>query len=547
MRGGKRLIYPPPFFPTIILQRIKLRKNQRTMTGSNKAASSKYRPYFHLSPPVGWMNDPNGLFYDSFAKLYHVYYQYNPNGTFWDQPLYWGHASSKDLLTWEHHDPALSPERDNEGIFSGSVVVDSNNTSGFFDESTPQAQRIVAIYTNNAPGLQTQEIAFSKDGGYTFGKYSGNPVLDVQSDQFRDPKVFWHATTQKWVMTLAKSQEYAIQIFTSKDLKKWHFASNFARKGLLGFQYECPGLFQIKVENPKHEDSAERWVMVLAINPGAPMGGSANQYFIGDFDGNTFTSDDEASRFMDLGNDFYAFQSFEEAQGKAIGLAWASNWQYANRVPDADGFRGFMSSVREYSLRYAKVNPECEQLILCQKPFYPKALTVKDTFSMAACSFNGTKTVSTAFQNSTGLCDIDLSFAVDTTLLNPMVDDATMELKILSDKSDEAITVGYDFSTQQFFVDRHTSSAFQHSNKFFREKWSAYIEPHKLTSDGKSEYHIYAVVDSSVLELYFNDGAYAATHTFFFAEGKPSNLELTVSSKKEVFHVSSLVVKELTP
>ncbi|KAG1554563.1 hypothetical protein G6F50_012977 [Rhizopus delemar] len=219
------------------------------------------------------MNDPNGLFYDKKVKIWHLYYQYNPNDTIWGLPLYWGHATSKDFVNWEHHNVAISPENNNE---------DPN-------------QRIVAIYTNNIPDSETQYIAYSLDGGYTFIKYENNPVINVNSTQFRDPKVFWHEETNQWIMVVSKSQEYKIQIFGSPNLKNWKLHSNFT-SGYYGYQYECPGLIKVPIEN----SNKYKWVMFLAINPGSPMGGSANQYFIGDFDGYNFIADDYQTKFMDL-------------------------------------------------------------------------------------------------------------------------------------------------------------------------------------------------------------------------------------------------------
>lgn len=212
----------------------------------DKVSSS--RPLIHYSPNYGWMNDPNGLFYDKKDKIWHIYFQYNPNDTIWALPLYWGHATSKDLINWQQHDLAIGPENDNEGIYSGSIVIDYNNTTGFFNSSIDPEQRIVAIYTNNIHNLETQDIAYSFDGGYKFIKYKNNPVININSSQFRDPKVFWHEETNKWIMVVSKSQEYKIQIFGSTNLINWKLHSNFS-SGYYGYQYECPGLIKIPIEN----------------------------------------------------------------------------------------------------------------------------------------------------------------------------------------------------------------------------------------------------------------------------------------------------------
>lgn len=513
--------------------------------------SSIYRPLVHLTPPVGWMNDPNGLFYDSYESTYHVYYQYNPNDTIWGLPLYWGHATSDDLLTWDHHAPAIGPENDDEGIYSGSIVIDYNNTSGFFDDSTRPEQRIVAIYTNNLPDVETQDIAYSTDGGYTFEKYENNPVIDVNSTQFRDPKVIWYEETEQWVMTVAKSQEYKIQIYTSDNLKDWSLASNFSTKGYVGYQYECPGLFEATIENPKSGDPEKKWVMVLAINPGSPLGGSINEYFVGDFNGTEFIPDDDATRFMDTGKDFYAFQAFFNApENRSIGVAWASNWQYSNQVPDPDGYRSSMSSIREYTLRYVSTNPESEQLILCQKPFFVNEtdLKVADEYKVSNSSLTVDHTFGSSFANSntTGLLDFNMTFTVNGTTDVTQKDTVTFELRIKSNESDEAIALGYDYNNEQFYINRATESYFQRTNQFFQERWSTYVQPLTITESGDKQYQLYGLVDNNILELYFNDGAFTSTNTFFLEKGKPSNVDIVASSSKEAYTVDQLTVRRLT-
>jgi beta-fructofuranosidase len=252
------------------------------------------RPQVHFSPAVNFMNDPNGLFY--YNGTYHLYYQYNPTGiTAGNQ--HWGHATSDDLYHWHNHPIALSPESPDEGIFSGSAVVDVDNTSGFFGNQSSSNPGIVAIYTLNTPSKETQNIAYSTDGGYTFTKYSGNPVIDVNSNQFRDPKVIWHADTKKWIMAVALPTKFSVVFYTSSNLKTWEEASTFSHQGWLGIQFECPNLVEVPVHNSDQQDSGEtKWVLVVSVNPGAPQGGSFTQFFPGEFDGTKFTPEDNAAR-----------------------------------------------------------------------------------------------------------------------------------------------------------------------------------------------------------------------------------------------------------
>lgn len=279
------------------------------------------RPQVHFSPPTNFMNDPNGLFY--YNGTYHMYYQYNPTGnTAGNQ--HWGHAISTDLYHWHNKPIAISPESSDEGIFSGSAVIDVNNTSGFFGSQPTGNPGIVAIYTLNTPSTQTQNIAYSTDGGYTFTKYSGNPVIDINSNQFRDPKVIWHAPTSKWVMAVAKPTSFTVVFYTSSDLKSWTQASEFSNQGWLGIQFECPNLVEIPLHNSDQQDSGKtKWVLVVSVNPGAPQGGSFTQFFPGEFDGTKFTPEDNAARWVDFGKDNYAMQFFY-GTSKTLGVGWVS-------------------------------------------------------------------------------------------------------------------------------------------------------------------------------------------------------------------------------
>lgn len=282
--------------------------------------TERFRPDYHHTPAYGWMNDPNGMFYDEITKTWHLYYQYNPYGSKW-QNMTWGHSTSKDLIHWEHQPNAIRP--DGLGaIFSGSCIVDHNNTAGFGRDA------IIAMYTS-ASEQQTQSIAYSTDGGYSFTPYVGNPVLTADVPDFRDPKLFWCEKTGEWNVVLAVGQE--VRFYASRNLKDWRYLSSFGKGyGAHGGVWECPDLIELPVRGTKET----KWVLLLNINPGGPYGGSATQYFVGDWDGQAFTCEHREPRWMDYGKDHYAAVTFANApDNRHVAIAWMSNWQYANDVP----------------------------------------------------------------------------------------------------------------------------------------------------------------------------------------------------------------------
>ena len=296
----------------------------------------KFRPAYHHSPVYGWMNDPNGLFYKD--GVWHLYYQWNPYGSQWEN-MTWGHSTSTDGLHWTPQPTAI--EADALGaIFSGCCVVDKNNTAGFGNGA------IVAYYTS-AGARQTQSMAYSVDGGQTFTKYAGNPVIVSDVPDFRDPHIFWNEEAGFWNMVLASGQE--MSIYSSKDLKQWKHESNFGLTyGNHSGVWECPDLMKLPVDGT----GEQKWMLICNINPGGPFGGSATQYFIGQFDGHQFVCEDqpEETKWMDYGKDHYATVTFDNApDGRRVAIAWMSNWQYANQVPTMQ-FRSTNSILRDLSL-----------------------------------------------------------------------------------------------------------------------------------------------------------------------------------------------------
>ncbi|KAB2340200.1 glycoside hydrolase family 32 protein [Actinomadura rudentiformis] len=276
--------------------------------------SETYRPQFHFTPEKNWMNDPNGLVY--YKGEYHLFYQYNPNGNSWGD-MSWGHAVSPDLVHWKELPLALSHD-DKEMVFSGSAVVDWNNTTGFGTKTNPA---MVAVYTSayKNGGKQAQSLAYSTDRGRTWTKYEGNPVIDIGSKEFRDPKVQWYAPTKSWLMTVSLSTEHKVQFYSSKDLKDWKLLSEFGPAGATGGVWECPDLFPLAVNGDKNNI---KWVLVVNINPGGIAGGSAAQYFIGDFDGEKFTAEDKGTYTPPAGTVVQDFESTDFGTWTTTGTAF---------------------------------------------------------------------------------------------------------------------------------------------------------------------------------------------------------------------------------
>lgn len=314
------------------------------------ANREKFRPIYHHTPVYGWMNDPNGMFYKD--GVWHLYYQWNPYGSQWEN-MHWGHSTSRDLIHWEAQPMAFEPDWLGS-IFSGSCITNGND--------------VVAFYTS-AGHHQTQSMAVSKDNGRTFTKYAGNPVLTSDKPDFRDPNVFWYEATKRWIMILAVGQE--MQIYSSADLKDWKYESSFGQEyGNHGGVWECPDLFPLTQTTRQQASQTTKWVLLCNINPGGPFGGSATQYFVGQFDGHKFTCESmpKVTKWLDYGKDHYATVSFYNApDNRRVVLAWMSNWQYANQVPTKQ-FRSANSIARDLGLfthgeeTYVSVVPSKEML-----------------------------------------------------------------------------------------------------------------------------------------------------------------------------------------
>lgn len=364
------------------------------------ANREKFRPLYHHTPLYGWMNDANGLFYKDGE--YHLYYQHNPYGSVWGN-MHWGHSVSRDLVHWEHLPEALA--RDTMGhIFSGSSVVDLKNTAGYGDGA------VVSFYTSASDkNGQIECMAYSKDNGRTFTKYEKNPVLtpfDGLKD-FRDPKVFWYEPEQKWVMIVSADKE--MRFFSSKDLKDWTYMSAFGNGyGVQPSQFECPDMVQLPVDG---DGNNKKWALIVNINPGCLFGGSATQYFVGDFDGTNFVCDTkpEVVKWMDWGKDHYATVCFSNTGDRVIAVPWMSNWQYANIIPTQQ-YRSANALPRELTMYsegkdiYLAVNPVKELDALRKEAKEIPAFTVESGKEF---------TIDTLFAANDGAFEMDIELAAN--------------------------------------------------------------------------------------------------------------------------------------
>lgn len=463
-----------------------------------------HRPLYHHTPAYGWMNDPNGMFYNNGE--YHLYYQWNPYGSQWEN-MHWGHSVSRDLIHWENCPAVLAPD-DLGTIFSGSSVVDKDNTAGF------GAGAIVAFYTS-AGKKQTQSIAYSTDNGNTFTKYHGNPVIIGDVPDFRDPNVFWNEELGKWNLILAAGQE--MRIYSSADLKNWTYESSFGKGfGNHGGVWECPDL--MKVSSP--DGKTEKWVLVCNINPGGPAGGSATQYFTGSFDGRTFTCDSkpETTKWLDYGKDHYAAVSFDNApDGRQVLVAWMSNWQYADRVPTQQ-YRSANSIARDLFLfndggeTYVGSAPSQEYLKLRGKK------TLHKSFSA------GRKAFTAQLPDDDGTCEIKIS-------LDP-AENSKLQFTLNNDKG-EKVTVEYDSSTDTLSMNRHESGTTGFSNEFACRTAAPVL--------GGTLKELRMFVDKSSIEIFANGGRTVMTNIVFPSEPYKS---FTIESSKKT-KVKSLDIYDI--
>ncbi len=489
-----------------------------------------YRPNFHFTPKNAWMNDPNGMFY--YNGYYHLYFQYYPDSNVWG-PMHWGHAISTDMVTWTEKPIAIYP--DEKGyIFSGSAVVDLENTSGFGSLKNPP---IVAMFTyhnpekekSGEPGVQSQGIAYSLDEGLTWTKYESNPVIEFPSlKDFRDPKITWDNIHKQWLMVLAAGDKTIF--YGSNNLKEWKMLSDFGKSiGAHGGVWECPDFFPMLIG-----DSDEyKWVLLLSINPGGPNGGSATQYFVGDFDGKTFVLDESFSKDMDgqkglwidYGRDNYAgvtWSNISETDGRKLFLGWMSNWQYANKVP-TEKWRGSMTIPRELSL--IKNNGHYR---VTSQPVRELQNYVSKTIKKDILHIKDKKTV-LVDKSSVDLSSLDIRF----TLKNLKKDVYTFSL---SNSSNNSISFGINKKENYFFIDRKKSGNLSFSDAFAKQ-----ISKAPFTEDF-DKIDVRVIIDKTSIEVFYNNGKTVMTEIFF-----PEKPMQTFSVNKENFNftIEALTINQL--
>ena len=456
------------------------RKNIKNAESFDTTNREQYRPLYHHTPAYGWMNDPNGMFFKD--GVWHLYFQHNPYGSQWEN-MTWGHSTSTDLIHWTFQGDPVQPDAWGS-IFSGSSVVDKNNTAGFGENA------IVALYTS-AGENQTQSMAYSTDNGKTFTKYDGNPIITSNVPDFRDPHMFWNEDIKKWNMILAAGQQ--MNIYSSDNLKDWKFESSFgAEYGSHGGVWECPDLMKMKVRGT----DKEKWMLVCNINPGGPSGGSATQYFVGDFDGHKFTceSKPEVTKWMDYGKDHYATVTFDNApNGRHVALAWMSNWQYANQVPTLQ-YRSANSIPRDLGLFEYKGNTYC-------------SVTPSEEIT-AARSKKPSKSLSEA-------CEMVVNLKGDATIT-------------LSNSKGEKVVMTYKAKDETFSMDRTLSGKTDFSSDFAAITTApVYGKMNKLR----------IFIDKSSIEVFDNDGKMAMTNLVF--PTKPYD-KVTIKGKTKKYAVYKL-------
>ncbi len=452
--------------------------------------SEQHRPEFHFSPEIGWMNDPNGLVY--FEGEYHLFYQYYPDSTVWG-PMHWGHTVSTDLVHWMHLPVALYP--DSLGyIFSGSAVVDKDNTSGFGSQGQIP---LVAIFTHHDPAkakaeridVETQSIAYSLDKGRIWTKYAANPVVKNPGIRnFRDPKVLWHEESKHWIMPIAAHDH--LEFYHSPNLKEWTKTGEFGQShGAHGGVWECPDIFPLRASN-----GAEKWVLIQNMDRGAVNGGSGAQYFVGYFDGTTFINDNppELQLWLDYGADNYAGVTwFNAPKDRRIFISWMSQWfDYAQKVP-THPWRSAMTVPRELSLKETNAG-----LRLFQLPVEELTGLRSDTMTIVKQEIRDSVTI----REATTLLELELEFDLSSST-------ATDFGFVLKNKLGEQVIIGYHRIDSTFYIDRTKSGKSSFSDKFARVDSTPY--------SAHSTMKIRAFVDVASVEVFVDDGRLAMTEIFF--------------------------------
>lgn len=469
-----------------------------------------FRPVYHHTPAYGWMNDPNGMFYKD--GVYHLFFQYNPYGSVWGN-MHWGHSTSSDLIHWNFEGVSIVPDAWGV-IFSGSCVVDHNNTAGFGKDA------VIAFYTSakSTPwgDVQSESMAYSLDNGKTFVKYAGNPIITSLEKDFRDPKVFWYAPGKHWVMILAVGQH--MELYSSVNLKDWKKESEFGKmQGAHGGVWECPDLIELPVEGSREK----KWVLICNINPGGPFGGSAAQYFVGSFDGKTFVNESPVqTKWMDWGKDNYATVTWNNApDGRCIALGWMSNWQYANNVPTRQ-YRSANTIARDLTLYkaggefYLKSTPSREMKQARGEKVSVPSFKVTDSYK-----------IESLLKDNNGAYEIEMEIQV--------ADASKISLNLQNEKG-EQVSMYYDLLRKQFVMDRSKSGKVDFSNDF-PAVTAAPVHAGKTL-------RLRLFVDRSSIEAFGEDGKFVMTNLVF--PSSPYN-QMSFGTEGSGYTVSSFNVYKL--
>ncbi|MFV8368420.1 glycoside hydrolase family 32 protein [Flavobacterium sp. LB2R40] len=494
---------------------ITINTSEKIVPDPSKKYKEPFRPQFHFSPEKKWMNDPNGMVF--YKGVYHLFYQYFPNDIVWG-PMHWGHATSTDLIHWTNKKIALYPDKLGM-IFSGSAIVDLHNTSGLGTKENPP---MIAIFTyhdmesekTGKKNYQTQGLAYSLDAGETWLKYTGNPIIgNIDTKDFRDPKVFWNPETNLWNLVLVAGDH--AQFFTSTNLINWKFESDFGKNiGAHGGVWECPDIFKLKVT----DSNEEKWVLLISINPGAPNGGSGTQYFVGDFDGKSFKTSQKEIKWIDYGTDNYAGVTYNNMpNAERIFIGWMSNWMYARNTPTKN-WRSAMTLPRELSL--SKIN---KHYVLRNTPIKQFKKQVVAAYSKDLIAIEANQKITF---NYNSLNQSEIQFKATTS---------NLKLVFFNDLKD-SLVLDYDSITNIFSIDRRHSGIVNFEKNFGKE-----IHKTALSNSNSETMDYQIILDWSSIEIFLNGGQYSFTEQIF--PKKPyTHLKIQSDSKQDLtnFRISKI-------
>lgn len=481
---------------------------------------ARFRPVFHFSPPKNWLNDPNGLVFHE--GNYHLFYQYNPYGTKWGH-MTWAHATTKDFISWENL-PIAIPENEQDSImiFSGSAVVDTENSSGFGTKENPPLVAIYTAYnyrTDSMKAGQSQHLAFSTDKGVTWTKYDKNPILDLKKKDFRDPSVFWHTESKQWIMAVVLPLEFKCLFYASKNLKDWKLLSEFANAGNRRLIWECPALVELPLDG---DAKNKKWALLIsAAHPDSTSKYVGMQYFVGSFDGKTFKNLNKPSTtlWLEYGKDFYAAIPWNQnPDGRKIIFGWMNNWAYADTIPTSP-WRGQMSVPRTISL---KTYPEGIRIV--QQPVKELENLRKKKYQFENIEISDISDLLKEINSNT--LEIQVEFEIQNA--------EEFGIKLAQGQTTETV-VGYDVSSQQVYIDRSKSGIVG-----FKDNFASNDKAPLQAENGKIKLQI--LLDNCSVEVFANNGKVAITDLIFPAKDSKG---ISLFAKKGKVKITNLTVWEM--